>query len=138
MKRSILRILRLKCVRHFLRYVDHIFNRQKELKEPPLFIVGAPRSGTTLLYQLVTKHYYFSFIRNIANLYPQIPYILSKFIENVDENTEDTLKSNYGYISGLKSPSEGGMIWNKYFPNEYEHGFNYIDSCFVDKKIKKR
>ena len=30
------------------------------------------------------------------------------------------------------------MIWNKYFPNEFEHGFNYIDSCFVDKKNKKK
>ena len=138
MNRSILKILKLKFVRHSLKHVDHLFSRQKDLNDPPLFIVGAPRSGTTLLYQLLTENYYFSFIRNIANLYPQIPFIISKFIENVDENNEDTLKSNYGYISGLKSPSEGGMIWNKYFPNEYEHGYNYVDASFVDEKKKKR
>jgi len=36
---------------------------------PPIFIVGAPRSGSTLLYQLLAYYYNFSYFTNYSSLF---------------------------------------------------------------------
>ncbi len=45
---------------------------------PPVFIIGPPRSGTTVLYQLLCKHTNFSYINNFIGHWYRIPILAAK------------------------------------------------------------
>tara|TARA_B100000575_G_scaffold102144_1_gene81416 strand:+ start:40 stop:339 length:300 start_codon:yes stop_codon:yes gene_type:complete len=49
---------------------------------PPVFIIGPPRSGTTVLYQLLCKHTNFSYINNFIGNWYRIPILAAKVYIN--------------------------------------------------------
>lgn len=83
----------------------------------PVFIIGAPRSGSTLLYQLLLKQGRFSYISNLMALMPGFMIVLARIFKNLHKL--DKIKySSYGYIPGIFSPSEAGAIFEKWFDSD--------------------
>ncbi len=96
-------------------FVKRIFLRKKPLY-PPVFIIGLPRSGTTLFYQLITNYYDVAYITNFENKHyksPIIAYFLSKVLKKNKKHNSFT--SKYGYSSSAFAPSEAGKVWSKWF-----------------------
>jgi LPS sulfotransferase NodH len=86
-------------------------------KHHPVFILGAPRSGSTLLYQLVLRYLHAGYISNIMAL---APFLMTSIADRLKRyHWLTTLQpSHYGYISGLFSPSEAGAIQRFWFDRE--------------------
>src|SRR5690554_5979490 len=82
-------------------------------KYPPIFIVGPPRSGTTLVYQSLISALDLSFITNIMALFPRYMVSLAKLGTSYRNN--GFASSNYGYIPGMLAPNEAGPIMAKWF-----------------------
>ncbi len=81
----------------------------------PIFIVGAPRTGSTLLYQLLIEHTQLIFISNLMALLPR-KMILIAYLTHYWMQRVDVMRANhYGYIPGLFSPNEAGAIMRKWF-----------------------
>ena len=80
----------------------------------PIFIVGAPRSGSTLLYQLLLKHTHVTYISNLMSLMPIRMILIAKHTSRFHK-FKDLKESDLGYLSGLFSPSEAGSIQRKWF-----------------------
>ena len=60
-------------------FLDAAFLRQDiAMPQAPFFIIGPPRSGTTLLYQLMVQAFRFSYFPNIANTFYQCPIFAAK------------------------------------------------------------
>ena len=78
----------------------------------PIFIIGAPRSGSTLLYQLLVKHTRVGYISNLMSLFPHKMITLAEYTK-AWHGSRNLKKSNLGYIAGLFSPSEAGAIQRK-------------------------
>lgn len=90
--------------------------KKKALHYPPIFIIGAPRSGTTILYQLLVKHYHMCFFTNAANFFYRCPFTANKITTNIFSNNSLEIKeSEYGLIKGFSSPSEGGGVFRYWF-----------------------
>lgn len=93
------------------------YNKQNT-KYSPVFIIGPPRSGSTILYQLITNFFDVSYIDNLMHLSRENLFFglwLSKlFYKNKSHNT---FMSDYGNTQkhGLHAPSEGGNIWYRWF-----------------------
>jgi hypothetical protein len=92
-----------------------------KIKHQPIFILGVPRSGSTILYQLITSCFDVSYINNLAvasreNLYAGLR-LSNIFYKN---KRHDSFDSDYGntFKSGLNAPAEGGSIWYKWFSKE--------------------
>ena len=90
----------------------------------PIFIVGIARSGTTILYDLFTKHKdtgyverYSNKLHNKPNLFWLIPWMLKY------------QKIRYGI--NRPRPSEG-WVWN-----EFAEPLEYLDETKVTEKIKQ-
>ena len=49
---------------------------------PPVFIIGSPRSGTTVLYQLLCKHLQFGYINNFVSNWPKAPLTATKLYKS--------------------------------------------------------
>lgn len=98
-----------------------------ELCHGPVFIVGLPRSGTTLLYQLTTYALTTSYFTNLAlRLRVQgivrPPAVFAAWLGSLlrlPEHRRETFRSSHGITRGLGNPSDSVMIWQHWFPNRY-------------------
>lgn len=92
----------------------------------PIFIIGAPRSGTTIIYQYIVYYFTLAYISNIASVFYTFPVFITKAFRNKINNKRGLYKSDYGYLPGLYLPSEAAKV--------YEHWF---DKSFNQKKQKQ-
>ena len=85
----------------------------------PCFIIGAPRTGSTLLFQLLLNYYSFSYISNLTSFFytcPSTITVLSRHMLSKYQNRN--LISKYGYIGGFAAPSEAGPLMDYWFGND--------------------
>lgn len=120
-----------KLISLFLNPLEKRLTRQsvKDI-QPVIFIIGAPRSGTSLLYELLIRQYKFAYISNLAQLMNRVPVSVSKIglglIEKYHDNKVDSYNSKYGALSGLGAPSEGGMVWSRWLAETH-----YLDESHL-------
>lgn len=92
-------------------------------KFSPVFIVGAPRTGSTLLYQVLTNYLDVSYIDNLIDLFYRNLY-LGFWLSNriYKNNCHKCFKSIHGNTEncGLHAPNESGRFWYRWFPKN-EH-----------------
>lgn len=109
-----------KIVNHFplIEYFERraISNTIDRNSVVPVFIIGAPRTGSTILYQTLLSCYNFSFFSNLSVLFYKSPALINKILSkfNCSYNPQN-FKSSYGYTQGVCSPSEAGQIIDYWF-----------------------
>gem|GEM_PF-100270 len=88
-------------------------------EEPPapVFIVGAPRSGTTLLYQLLVNRFQFTYFSNFMAKGLARP-VAAALVQNrlFETQAQTDYDSKYGSTEGELGPSEAGEFWYRWFP----------------------
>lgn len=98
----------------------------------PIFIIGAPRTGSTILNQLITNYFEVTYISNLADVfYKNLPfgiYLSNKLYHNQPHKTTTSRYGNTRYL-GMNAPSEGGDFWYRWLPKEK----HFIDFDEVDK-----
>ena len=83
---------------------------------PPVFIIGSPRSGTTVLYQLLCKYFNFGFINNFVSDWYRLPIIATSFYKKFLEGQNSvSLESRFGQSKDLYGPNEFGKFWYQWF-----------------------
>ena len=112
--------------------------RRIQCKWPPVFIVGSPRSGTTLLYQLLMSAFKFSYIPNISNTWYMMPVAAASLGKRFNKPYSSSFKSEHGFEEGIMAPSEAGKIWNRWFPHEKREGFNYTPSNYLPESVQMK
>ncbi len=123
-------IINMKKKTHFIirfvfKYFSPLFNILEKTKEKrygqntpeqfPIFIIGSPRSGTTIFYQILTSALNCEYIDNLTHLAKKTPVIGKRISHLLFGNQKHhNFQSNYGdtSASGLLAPSEGGQIWH--------------------------
>jgi hypothetical protein len=88
------------------------------LPYPPIFVVGAPRSGSTLLYQLLTDRFDVGYLANGHARHPGAPSLVERrrgLIRNRPAKLGD-YHSAFGGTAGDLGPSECGPFWYRFFP----------------------
>lgn len=103
------------------RIIEKKYFQKAQHSYPPIFILGLPRSGTTLLYQLIVTKFKTCYFSNIASVFYSFPVSIS-YISKPFQKFESTkrFESNYGVTKGLFAPSEAGGIyryWNNHQPD---------------------
>lgn len=88
----------------------------------PVFIIGAPRSGTTLLYQLLVKNSNLAYINNFIGNFYKVPVLVSKINSYLPISRNNlTYKSSHGNTFGLSGPNEFGNFWYRWFPRKPQY-----------------
>lgn len=102
----------------------------------PVFIVGPPRSGSTILYQLITNYLDVLYIDNLMNMSKEAPWfgawLSNKIYGNAPHNS---FESHHGKTlkSGLHAPNEG-LFWYKWLPKDSHYvGEGQIDKSDIDE-----
>lgn len=83
---------------------------------PVVFVVGAPRSGTTLVSQIFANSGAFGYVSNFVARFWEAP-VLGARIEQALEMRETNAEyvSAYGVTNGLSGPHEFGYFWSRWF-----------------------
>ncbi len=92
---------------------------RSEHRFPPLFVVGAPRSGTTVVIQHIINSLEFAYFPNLAKEHPSA-CITYGYLARRRHTFEPSYKSAYGVIDGPMAPSDGWDIMHRWFPR-YDH-----------------
>ena len=111
---------------HFMSYFEGGLFGNHPPQFPPVFIIGLPRSGTTLIYQTLCHCFQFAFTPMLTNYMVWLPSLSARLCRNGQLRYASDFKSNYGVSKGLASPGEGGM-WNLWFSkNRYYREVNTL------------
>jgi Sulfotransferase family len=102
----------------------------------PVFIIGAPRTGSTILYQAITNIFDVLYIDNLAcnfrkNLF--FGFCLSKKITK--HQAHNSFNSTHGNTEnyGFRAPSECGGFWYRWLPKDH----HFIDYDEINEKMVK-
>mgnify|MGYP001799359502 CR=1 FL=1 len=112
-----------------------LINAYEAPEKPTVFIVGAQRSGTTLLMQLLLNHFEFAFINNFISRYWKSPYLGSLIFKSLNlsqAGSEASFNSDLGYTKGLLGPHEFGYFWKEVLPTAIYEDNDY-DSQALEK-----
>ena len=89
----------------------------RPLPYTPVFIVGAPRTGSTFLYQNLVKYTDFGYISNLHSFFYSNPALIQKIMGRLiqKKRTNQDFKSTYGATKGIFSPHEFGEYFYRFF-----------------------
>jgi hypothetical protein len=85
------------------------------LRHPPLLVVGAPRSGSTLLYQLLVERFDVGYLSNLHCRLFGAPSFVERLARGRLTPGGGTYSSVHGRTSGGRAPSECGEYWYRFF-----------------------
>jgi len=113
---------------------------------PPLFLVGNPRSGTTLFMQFLSATKRFAVPTNLLSRFYYAPYLGSKIQQiltdsrfNYKNELEELIEcanftSSLGKTSGTLAPSEFNHFWRRFLPNYDPEYLNEDHYYLIDKE----
>jgi hypothetical protein len=97
------------------------------LKHDPVFIIGAPRTGSTILYQSLTNFYDVLYVDNLGCKFHR-NFFFGVWLSNIiyADQPHNNFISEHGdtSMSGMNAPSECGQFWYRWLPEEH-HFIDY-------------
>lgn len=102
-----------------LHYIDIKMapNYDMPLRYPPIFLVGAPRSGSTLVYQVLTDAFDVAYLSNFHCQFFGAPALAERIFLPLKGKECSDYASDYGQTKGKSAPSECGSWWYRFFPD---------------------
>jgi len=94
---------------------------EKRDKAQPVFILGAPRSGTTILYQVISHYFDILYLDNLMEIFRKIPYFGFWVDQMVfSDAPHGCFQSEYGTTArwGLHAPSQAPSFWWNWLPKD--------------------
>ena len=91
------------------------------LPYPPIFIVGPPRSGTTLVYQTLVTVFDVGYLTNLHALLYGGAGLVDAIMPRRRTYSAVEFESTFGRVQGLEAPSEAGAFWYRWFPRGDEY-----------------
>ena len=91
------------------------------LAKPPIFIIGPPRSGSTLAVQTLINSFGLSYLSNKHAFWFGAPFLISQPRLPPAKVPRVSVVSNFGQTHGAREPAECGEWWYRFFPRQLAH-----------------
>lgn len=117
---------------NYLRFLERgLLLRSIVSEKPVLFILGLPRSGTTLLYQYIVHRLQVAYFTNGVGKYPHSALLMTWWERKKYGEYFSDFQSQYGKMSGWISPREAGGFWARFFDLEQYTRFDDVSSTQI-------
>lgn len=121
---------------YYFSFMDNIFTKNRINSVPVICIIGTPRSGSTLAYQVLTEAFENNHLTNFTNLFYATPILGFKIQKILCQQYKNKYHSNHGFVSGFCGESEGLKFWD-YWCNQGLEENNSQDKIQL-KKLHNR
>jgi len=88
---------------------------------PLLLIVGAPRSGTSLVYQTLSRYLDVTYPSNGSVMFPRAPITATRIQERFRIHRSPKYRSFYGQTCRLTDTNDAFEIWNRWLGDDRYH-----------------
>mgnify|MGYP000541774681 CR=1 FL=1 len=85
------------------------------LPNPPIFFLGAPRSGTTLAMQVITDVFDLGYLSNHHSNFYGAPALAEKLFHPTKGRPRSSYRSVHGVTNASYAPSESSQWWYRFF-----------------------
>ena len=101
----------------------------QRLTHAPMFVISLPRSGSTLLYQLLLQRFRLAYFSNLMAAFPDSPATVAGISGWLGgQDPPEDLASTFGATRGWRGPNQGWRLWNRWLPESLD----YIDPDRLD------
>jgi hypothetical protein len=102
---------------------------------PLILVVGAPRSGTTLVHQVLANHLPVAYFTNLSSLFPHSTITATRLFKRFLEARRVELHSYYGTTVGLAGPNDAFHVWNRWLGEDrYSTPTTLTESCKAEMR----
>lgn len=91
------------------------------LRYAPIFIIGPPRSGSTLLYQCMIERFEVGYFSNLHHRAYSNPALLERVLRVSRWPRRPSYSSRHGRTPGWTGPSEAWRYWYRFFPRHPQY-----------------
>lgn len=88
---------------------------------PAILIVGPPRSGTTLIYQVLARCLDVSYLDNFSSLFPRATITSARLFHRLRQHLPPSTDNYYGQTAGLAGVNDGFHVWNRFLGGDRYH-----------------
>lgn len=113
--------------------LDRPFRKQSGQVNNSLFIVGLPRSGTTLAYELVVQAFEVAYFSKVYNYTFGLPNLTTRLTARFGRRPPPKYESNYGNIPGMFTPAENHHFWGTWFRENSQRG-HYVPASSIPER----
>ena len=97
-----------------------LYDRASPPERPIIFVTGAPRSGTTLLSQVLVQHLPVTYFNNLSMLFPRSPIVANRLFGRFLRVRPPTYRSYYGWMRGFATSGNCLHLWDRWMgPDRY-------------------
>jgi hypothetical protein len=94
-------------------FESRIYEKAPPRRDPIVFVVGPPRSGTTICEQTLLSGLPVAYLNNVTSIFPRSPLLACRVLGGPREDYSD--RSNYyGKTFGLRAPNDALYIWDRW------------------------
>ena len=97
---------------------------------PLVLVVGAPRSGTTLVSQILARYLPVTYFTNLSALFPRAPLTATRLIYRTPPRPASS-HSYYGNTAGLAGLNDGFHVWNRWLGHDRYETPDALDAAAV-------
>ena len=114
---KIIKIIRPRTyIEYLLGLIEDVnINFYHEVDSPQFFILGLPRTGTTLIYQYVVHRLNVAYFTNGVGKYSMSPSLVTLLQKKMYSPYISDFESSYGRVRGSMAPREAGGFWCRFF-----------------------
>jgi Sulfotransferase family len=94
------------------------YQRARPPQLPLIFVVGAPRTGTTLVAQVLINHLPVCFINNLTAIFPRSPLVANLVCRTFLKHKQIDYQSYYGKSLYLSGPNDGLQLWDRWIGHD--------------------
>ena len=111
------------------------------MNKEPLFVIGMPRSGTTIVFDAVSAHPQFGWLSNYSAMFPSRPWLngLRRLLDNRWVNLRGQ-KKQYGSVRlgnrYYPQPDEAYEFWNYHTGTDFSR--DYLLGCAASSATAQR
>lgn len=82
---------------------------------PPVFVIGPPRSGSTVIIQTITEAFDVAYFSNRHCRFFGAPALAERIFRPTNDRPPSEFQSEHGWAKGRYAPSECGEWWYRFF-----------------------
>ncbi len=106
------------------------YARARDPQRPIVLVTGAPRSGTTLLSQVLVAHLPVTYFNNLTALFPRAPIVANRLLRPV-LRSRPRYTSYYGWTRGFATPGSCLHLWDRWMGPDRYRPPTHLDSAAV-------
>jgi hypothetical protein len=101
---------------------SRLIARPRDLTYSPIFMIAPARSGSTVVYQAMTRYFDLCYISNSMTRFPESPSCLAYLLSPLRGcDPPESFRNSRGHVEGGKGPSDGTKIWSRWFRDDPQY-----------------